>query len=144
LRDCGYADVKTAPFTTNPKRETMSNPFCHVELHTETPSASKEFYAALFRWGYEDTKSPVPGGIYTHIKVGEGTGGGLMKKAMPEAPNAWLPYVLVDSVDETLAKARSLGAKIVVEKVTVPDMGGFAVFIDPAGAALGIWEAVRK
>jgi uncharacterized protein len=122
----------------------MSNPFCHVELHTDTPSAAKEFYGALFKWKYEDSPSPVPGGVYTHIKVGEGTGGGLMKKAMPEAPTAWLPYVLVDNVSDTLKKARELGAKVIVDKVSVPEMGAFAVFVDPLGAALGIWEVAKK
>lgn len=122
----------------------MSNPFCHVELQTEYTSKAKEFYGALFDWKFEDSPSPVPGGIYTHIKVGEGTGGGLMKKAMPEAPTAWLPYVLVDDVEAILKKARGLGANVVVERVPVPDMGAFAVFIDPSGAALGIWEAAKK
>ena len=120
----------------------MANPFCHVELATENPGASREFYASLFDWKFEDSPSPV--GVYTHIKVGEGTGGGLMKKLMPEAPNAWLAYVLVNSVDKTLSKARDLGAKVVVDKVSVPDMGAFAVFIDPAGAAIGIWETTSK
>lgn len=120
----------------------MANPFCHVELACDNPGQSREFYSQLFNWKYEDTPSPV--GQYTHIKVGDGTGGGIMKKMMPQAPTAWLPYVLVDSVDATLDKAKRLGANVVVEKVAVPDMGGFAVFIDPSGAALGIWEQAKK
>jgi predicted enzyme related to lactoylglutathione lyase len=122
----------------------MSNPFCHVELHTESAGTAKEFYGKLFDWRFEDSPSPVPGGVYTHIKVGDGTGGGLMKKAMPEAPTAWLPYVLVDDVDATLKKARGLGAKVVLEKVTVPEMGAYAVMIDPSGAALGLWHVAKK
>jgi predicted enzyme related to lactoylglutathione lyase len=122
----------------------MGNPFVHVELHSDSPPQSKKFYAALFNWTFEDSPSPVPGGVYTHIKVGEGTGGGLIKKPMQEAPTMWLSYVLVDDIQITLKKARDLGARVVVEKTPVPDMGAFAVFIDPSGAALGIWEAVKK
>src|SRR5687768_16845321 len=112
------------------------NPFCHVELHAESASDAKQFNGKLFDWKFEDSKSPVAGGVYTHIKVGEGTGGGMMKKAMPGAPTAWLPYVLVADIDATLKTARDLGAKVVVEKVTVPEQGAFAVFVDPSGAAL--------
>ena len=122
----------------------MANPFCHVELSTDNPTKSREFYAKVFDWKFEEAPSPVPGGVYTHIKVGEGVGGGLMQKVMKEAPNAWLAYVLVSSVDDTLGKARELGARVVVEKVTIPDMGAFAVFIDPTGAALGVWEVLKK
>src|ERR1700687_1738931 len=98
----------------------MANPFCHVELSTDKPARAKEFYAKIFNWKFEDSPSPVPGGTYTHIKVGEGTGGGLMMKAMPEAPNGWLPYVLVDNVETTMKKAREFGAKILLEKMVVP------------------------
>ena len=122
----------------------MANPFVHVELNTDNSAKSKEFYSKVFDWKFEDTPSPVPGGVYTHIKVGDGTGGGLLKKPMSEAPTMWLPYVLVNSVDETIKKARQLGAKVVVEKMPVPDMGAFGIFVDPAGAALGVWEMAKK
>ena len=56
----------------------------------------------------------------------------------------WLPYVLVDSVDQTIQKARELGATIIVEKMPIPEMGAFGIFIDPSGATLGVWEAVKK
>src|SRR5438874_12633049 len=41
---------------------------------------------------------PMPGMNYTIIKVGEGTGGGMMKIPMPGASSMWMPYVLVDDV----------------------------------------------
>ena len=53
----------------------MANPFVHVELHTQDPEKAKKFYKDLFDWKFED----VPDMDYTIIKVGEGTGGGMMK-----------------------------------------------------------------
>jgi predicted enzyme related to lactoylglutathione lyase len=58
----------------------MVNPFIHVELNSDNRDSSKKFYGQLFKWEFSDSPSPVPEGIYTHIKVGEGTGGGIMKK----------------------------------------------------------------
>ena len=51
----------------------MPNPFVHVELNTTDLDQAKAFYGKLFDWTLEDT--PMPGGTYTLIKVGQGTGG---------------------------------------------------------------------
>ena len=57
----------------------MGNPFVHVELVTTDVKQAKSFYGSLFDWKLEDV--PMDSGmIYTMIRVGEGTGGGLMKQ----------------------------------------------------------------
>ena len=66
----------------------MGNPFCHVELNTTDVNKAKAFYTKLFDWELEDI--PMPDGAYSMIKVGEGTGGGLMKNPIPGAPSFWL------------------------------------------------------
>jgi hypothetical protein len=45
---------------------------------------------------------------YTMIKVGEGTGGGLMKNPIPNAPSSWVAYVLVDDLKRRSRKPRFL------------------------------------
>ena len=120
----------------------MANPFVHVELSTDNPGKAKEFYKKIFDWKLDDM--PMPNGTYTLINVGEGVGGGMMQKRAPQAPNAWLAYVLVDSIDGTVKKAREFGAKILVEKTAIPNEGSFAVFTDPTGAPLGVWESAKK
>ena len=62
----------------------MSNPFCHVELNTNDVNKAKAFYGKLFDWKLEDMQSP--GGGYTMIHVGEGTGGGMMKNPIVPMP----------------------------------------------------------
>jgi predicted enzyme related to lactoylglutathione lyase len=121
----------------------MPNPFCHVELSTDNVGASKKFYKSLFKWKV-DTLGKTMGG-YTMINVGKGVGGGMMQKMMPEQPTAWLPYVEVDNVKKTIAKARKLGADVKVEFMEIPGgMGAFGVFVDPSGAGIGVWEAAKK
>jgi hypothetical protein len=36
-----------------------------------------------------------PAGAYTMIKVGKGTGGGMVQYSVPGAPSAWLAYAEV-------------------------------------------------
>jgi predicted enzyme related to lactoylglutathione lyase len=117
----------------------MPNPFVHIELNTDDVAKSKKFYKGLFKW-----KLGAMGPGYTGIDVGKGTGGGMQKKPMPEAPTMWLPYVEVDDVKKSVAKARKLGANIQVEYMAVGDMGAIGVFIDPSGAPIGVWETAKK
>lgn len=118
----------------------MPNPFVHIELNTDDVAKAKKFYKGLFDWKLGDM---APG--YTSIDVGKaGTGGGMQKKAMPEAPTAWLPYVQVDDVKKSVAKARKLGATIQLEYMEIGEMGAIGVFLDPSGAAIGVWALGEK
>jgi hypothetical protein len=47
---------------------------------------------------------------------------------------------MVESVDEYSKKLLTLGGKIVVPKTPIPNMGAFAVAVDPENNAFGIFE----
>ncbi|QIG49425.1 VOC family protein [Nordella sp. HKS 07] len=118
----------------------MSNPFVHVELNSPDPEKAKAFYAKLFQWQLADMPNPAdPGHSYTVIKVGEGTGGGIMKQ-VPHGPAGWIPYVLVDDLRAATDKATSLGGKVMKDVTEVPDMGWFTIIQDPTGSMLGLWK----
>jgi predicted enzyme related to lactoylglutathione lyase len=120
----------------------MANPFVHVELNTTDVDKAKDFYSKLFDWELEDMAMG-PSDTYTIIKVGDGTGGGLLKNPMPGVPSFWLAYVLVDDIKAATKKAESLGAKIVKNSIEVPDMGWLSIIADPTGAALGLWQTKK-
>ena len=52
----------------------------------------------------------------------------------PVPPN-WMPYFACDDVDALTAKAKTVGGQVVVEPQDIPEVGRFAVLIDPQGAA---------
>jgi len=81
---------------------------------------------------------------YTMIKVGQGTGGGIMKHPVPGAPSAWLAYVEVDDIAAATQKARALGANVMKDVTEVMGMGWLSIIIDPTGAALGLWKPNKK
>src|SRR5258705_1591423 len=121
----------------------MTNPFVHVELNSPDPEKAKAFYAKLFQWQLEDMPNPAGPDSYTVIKVGEGTGGGIMKQ-VPHGPAGWIPYVLVDDLRVATDKAKSLGGKVMKDITEVPDMGWFSIIQDPAGSTLGLWKTNRE
>ena len=114
----------------------MANPFVHIELQTQDVDKSKKFYASMFDWKLEE----IPGMDYTVINVGEGTGGGMLKKPVPGIPDNWLPYILVADAAASTKKARALGATIAKEVTEVPGFGWFSVILDPTGAAFALWQ----
>jgi predicted enzyme related to lactoylglutathione lyase len=114
----------------------MGNPFVHLDLSTSDPAAAKKFYGDVFDWNFND----IPEMNWTGIDVGEGVGGGLGPKQNPDQPTAWTAYVGVDDVDATVAKAAAAGATIMMPRMEVPGMGWLAVFIDPQGASVGVWQ----
>jgi len=121
----------------------MANPFVWVELHTQDVEQSRRFYTSLFAWGIKDVPMG-PAGTYAMIQVGEGTGGGIMKHPVSGAPAHWLSYVRVDDVVASTKKAEDLGAKVLQGKTEVPGFGSLSVIVDPAGAALGLWQPAQK
>src|SRR5258708_27847832 len=114
------------------KERTMPNPFCHVELNTTDVPKAKDFYGKLFDWKLED----MPGGNYTMIGVGEGTGGGIMQHPIPGAPSFWLSYILVDDVQASTKKAASLVATVMKDVTEIPGYCSFMVVARPAGRHL--------
>ena len=120
----------------------MANPFVHVELGTNDVAKAKSFYGKLFDWKLEDVEMPEM--TYTMVKVGEGTGGGMLKWPMPGLPAMWVPYMLVDDVQAATAKAKSLGGKVVKDVAEIPNMGSFSIITDPTGAMFGMWQAKMK
>ena len=100
-------------------------------------AASKQFYSGLFGW---EPATFAGGAHYTIFKQGETMVGGLMQCPKPGLPSHWLPYVTVEDVDASAAKAKSLGAQVVMEPFDVPTVGRIAVLVDPQGAAIGLFK----
>lgn len=117
----------------------VNGEFSWCELITNNVKAAKTFYTKLFGW--ETEEMPMPEGMkYTVIKAGGKGIGGIMKtpKEAKGLPPMWVTYVTVDDVDKVVKKAEKLGAKIHVEPTDIPDVGRFAVLLDPQGAAINV------
>lgn len=110
------------------------------ELATKDVERAKEFYGALFGWGFEaiDGGGGMP---YTVIHNGDRSNGGIREQSEMEAgiPPNWVPYFAAETVDDTVAKAGELGGRVLVQPMTVP-AGRFAAIADPQGAVFAVFE----
>ena len=112
--------------------------FSWVDLTTSDADAAKDFYVALFGWELEYNTIPV-GWAYTMCKVG-GEEVAAIPPSTDMAPPHWNSYVTVASADDAVARAKELGATIIEEAFDVMEAGRLALFADPAGATLCVWQ----
>ncbi len=122
----------------------MGNRICYFELMVSDPEKAKDFYSEVFDWKIE--KSPMQGGPspYYMIDTGAEPSGGMMKKPDQAPYFAMSSYILVDSIDETIKKATAGGGKVGFPKMEIPTMGWWAMFFDPDGIPIMIYEPLKK
>jgi len=117
--------------------------FCWPELATSDQEGAKKFYTSLFGWTFQDSDIG-DGQFYTMLKLNGASVGALYKLRPDEStkgmPPHWGTYVAVDSADAAAAKAKQLGASIMVEPFDVMDVGRMAVIQDPTGAVFSVWQ----
>jgi uncharacterized protein len=115
---------------------------CWADLSTPDPDAASNFYNAAFGWNFELGQD----GAYLHIKNGDAYIGGIpsAEQRMPGAPPHWMTYFQVANCDNSVAKAKELGARIYVEPMPVQNVGRMAVLADPQGAVFAIFEPAPR
>lgn len=110
------------------------------DLATTDVPAAIQFYEALFGWTVNEIDT---GGGPRYWSIGHdvaasGRNGGIRELAPgSEVPPRWLPYLAVESVESTLARATELGGQQLAPVTVIPN-GTFTAFQDPQGAAIAI------
>lgn len=113
--------------------------FLWNELHTSDPARALAFYEKVVGFSHRALDMG-PGGTYHVLSKGGVDRGGLTGHLPSGVTPHWMPYVAVDDVDATIARARKLGATIQVGPEDIPDVGRYGVLRDPTGAVLAIMK----
>lgn len=112
----------------------------HIDIPVKDMAQAKSFYSELFGWQINE----IPGfeGYPMWQAPNKVSGGGLA----PCDDDFTQPrsYVEVDSIDETLAKATARGGEVLMEKQSISPTSWFAVFADPDGNRIGLYEGVTE
>lgn len=108
------------------------------ELSTQDDLKALAFYEKAFRFSHDTM--PMPQGTYYVLKQGDKGRGGLCKAMSPGQPTIWTQYVHVDDCDASAARAKTLGASIVVPPTDIPTIGRFSMLVDPQGAMLAVMK----
>ena len=121
----------------------MHGQFIWYELTTPDVEAAKKFYPRFTGWGTQAFDND-----YTMWTTGGVPFAGLFRlndeMRQQGVPPNWMPYVESDNVDETAAKAASLGGRLVYGPDDIPGTGRFAVLQDPQGATFGVYRSSNR
>jgi uncharacterized protein len=106
----------------------------YLRLPARDPQRSAAFYSAVFGWKI-DSDRPDPS-----FEDGTGHVIGHFRADLPVAGEAGvLPYVFVERLDETLKKVIAEGGSVTTPPYPEGNLR-VAVFSDPAGNVIGVWE----
>lgn len=122
----------------------------YFEIQVDDFARAKKFYSAVFGWDIKRAENfPIEYYmIYCPDKNKMGLGmGGMLKREKPLAENngisAYVSHVLVDNIDDAIAKINENGGKIISEKQHIP-AGWFAYALDTEKNVFGVWEMEQK
>ncbi|PVG82307.1 hypothetical protein DDE18_12485 [Nocardioides gansuensis] len=115
-----------------------------IEYSSPDQQASKDFYAQLFGWDYDDQPMADEAGnefgVYSIAQIEGDSVAGLGPVMGEGQPASWGVYLATDDVDAVVGKARQAGAQVDVEPMDVMDQGRMAWVRDPGGASVGLWQ----
>lgn len=117
--------------------------FTHTEIPADDPGRAKRFYAEAFGWSFQDIPGFEGYHLFTTPAGQEGVGGAIGKRG-ETAPDRMRDYINVDSIDETLPRIGALGGTVIEDKHEVQGQGWYAVFRDPEGNELALWEPAPR
>jgi predicted enzyme related to lactoylglutathione lyase len=110
-----------------------------IDLSTKDPAGARDFYSKLFGWKAEPEKDPAAGG-YAIARLNGQDAAGIGGLQDPSAPSAWMVYIGTKDASSLAKKIEAEGGKVIAPPFEVMDVGRMAVFQDPSGAFISVWE----
>ncbi|MFN2505579.1 MAG: VOC family protein [Acidimicrobiales bacterium] len=112
---------------------------CWVDLMTSDPERSRAFYGQVFGWAAEDPAEEF-GGYFSFSKGGVRVAGCMASQPGSGMPDVWSVYLATDDAEKTLEAAVANGGQILVQPMTVGDLGTMGFASDANGAGIGVWQ----
>ena len=116
----------------------MAGDIVHLELKSADFERTSQFYSRLFGWKMQH----MPEMSYLMWQAAAGPGGGFVRPEMSQAPGT-LAYIAVDDIAKKLGEIDAAGGRTVLGKMAVGEMGFMAIFVDPEGNTVGLWQSTR-
>jgi predicted enzyme related to lactoylglutathione lyase len=116
----------------------MGQPVLKFQIVSKKPDKSSAFYCTLFDWTEEADNALGYRTLDTRSK--KGIQGGIWP-CQPEGHPMVQLFVEVPDVSAHVARAKTLGASVIIPPSKLPDGDEMAVILDPDGLPLGLMKA---
>ena len=113
-----------------------------LDLTVDNAKEIRDFYQAVTGWtvgavsmgDYDDYNMQVPSTSTPVAGVCHKRGGNA------DLPSAWMVYVNVADLDESMQRCHDLGGKVISGPKGMGNMGRYCIIEDPAGAVMALFE----
>lgn len=110
-----------------------------VDVSSPDLDKSRAFYNGLFGWDAQTVPDPQAGG-YTMFFLDGKMVGAAGPTFGPDQHPAWATYVCSADADATTQAVKDAGGQVLMGPMDVMGQGRMAVFQDPTGAHISIWQ----
>jgi predicted enzyme related to lactoylglutathione lyase len=109
----------------------------HFEIPVDNPDRAEGFYRDVFGWSFQRYEgAPSYYGMATTGDGDDGINGALFQRGDTKVVSITMS---VDSIEDTLAKVKQKGGKVLTDKSPIPSMGWYATCIDTEGNQFGLF-----
>jgi uncharacterized protein len=112
-----------------------------VELGTSDIDGAVSFYEGLFGWSVAPSQEGTGG--YRLALLRDRPVAGISPLMSEQQPVAWMQYVATESADTVAESVVANSGQVLAEPMDVMELGRMAVFLDPTGAAFGVWQPMQ-
>jgi predicted enzyme related to lactoylglutathione lyase len=141
---CAAVTVNLPSITETPTDERHNGKVVWHDLLTNTPEASRHFYAELFGWEFEQPRVFIGvGGGDSYMLIrhnGKLIGGIVDTNALGKKENIsqWITTISVTDIDAAVERVAGAGGKVINAPVSIGDRGRMAVIEDATGAVFAM------
>ena len=143
-----FADAEGAMFgvvksSSGDPQDFLADPgdWIWIQLLSRDAKKASEFYRAV--GGYDIVENTTTNRQSDYVLTSEGYARATVRTIRTtdtKVQPTWLPFVRVKSVAETVALAKQIGGKVLIEPSPKLLNGNAAIIADPTGAAIGIMQ----
>ncbi len=110
-----------------------------LDLSSSDAEGSRTFYSSLFGWSADVNPDPQYGG-YAVCRLDGKDVAGIGPHMEAGQPTAWTIYIGTPDAAATGQRVEKAGGTVVVPGMEVGPQGTMAVYRDPAGAFISVWQ----
>lgn len=110
-----------------------------IDLGSPDVDAAAHFYAGVFGWSHAPVGEPEAAGGYGMLTLGGKEIAGI-GPLQPAQPPSWTTYICVDDADKAMDLVQANAGSVIAAPMDVMNAGRMAVFADPTGAVLALWQ----
>ncbi len=118
----------------------MADGVVHIEIPVKNLKETSEFYSTVFGWEL----TPVPNHEYILFTAdGAGISGAFIKPDVHQVGGT-VAYIQIENIENALETIGENSGQALSGRQEVGDAGWFAMFTDPDGNPMGLWENRTK